>query len=229
MESHEFENPELESDPFETPPHEVRVVVRPATSTGNPVRGPARWLRLDVWGTALLSTRARVELHAAALVLGIVFAFELVAWTVLFHFVISADLAFDLFVAPGTDPASIRLVFDGVEAITVDEDGNLRLQTAAGDLLQRAPVLFQEGASGRVPRDGRFVLLDERTVGFAVTSHDPSRELVIDRVMALEDEEIDLDQLKWVVLMVLFNQPGRESAYAWMEDLVIDQVGERLN
>jgi Smg protein len=56
-----------------------------------------------------------------------------------------------------------------------------------------------------------------------------SRELVIDRVMALEDEEMDLDQLKWVVLMVLFNQPGRESAYAWMEDLVIDHVGERLN
>ena len=56
-----------------------------------------------------------------------------------------------------------------------------------------------------------------------------SRELVIDRVMALEDEEIDLDQLKWVVLMVLFNQPGHESAYAWMEDLVIDHAGEFLN
>ena len=45
----------------------------------------------------------------------------------------------------------------------------------------------------------------------------------------MRPEEIDLDQLKWVVLMVLFNQPGRESAYAWMEDLVIDQVGDRLN
>jgi Smg protein len=56
-----------------------------------------------------------------------------------------------------------------------------------------------------------------------------SRERVIDRVMALEGEEIDLEQLKWVVLMVLFNQPGRESAFAWMEDLVIDQAGERLN
>lgn len=56
-----------------------------------------------------------------------------------------------------------------------------------------------------------------------------SRELVIDRVMALEDDEIDLDQLKWVVLMVLFNQPGHETAYAWMEDLVIDHAGEFLN
>ena len=51
-----------------------------------------------------------------------------------------------------------------------------------------------------------------------------SRELVIDRVMALETEEIDLEQLKWVVLMVLFNQPGEEVAYAWMEDLVFDKA-----
>ena len=51
-----------------------------------------------------------------------------------------------------------------------------------------------------------------------------TREMVIDRVMALESEEIDLEQLKWVVLMVLFNQPGREAAYAWMEDLVFDEM-----
>lgn len=43
------------------------------------------------------------------------------------------------------------------------------------------------------------------------------RELVVDRAMALEQDEMDLDDLKWVVLMVLFNQPGSEAAYAWME------------
>ena len=35
--------------------------------------------------------------------------------------------------------------------------------------------------------------------------------------MALDQDELDLDDLKWVVLMVLFNQPGSEAAYAWME------------
>jgi Smg protein len=49
-----------------------------------------------------------------------------------------------------------------------------------------------------------------------------NRELVIDRVMALEGDEIDLRELKWVVMMVLFNQPGLEAAYAWMEDQVFD-------
>ncbi len=54
---------------------------------------------------------------------------------------------------------------------------------------------------------------------------DPTnRELVIDRVMALESEEISLEQLKWVVLMVLFNQPGQEAAFIWMEDLVYNEM-----
>lgn len=43
------------------------------------------------------------------------------------------------------------------------------------------------------------------------------RELVLDRAMALDQDTLDLDDLKWVVLMVLFNQPGAEAAYAWMQ------------
>ena len=43
------------------------------------------------------------------------------------------------------------------------------------------------------------------------------RELVLDRALALDQEELEIDDLKWVVLMVLFNQPGSEAAYAWME------------
>ncbi len=52
------------------------------------------------------------------------------------------------------------------------------------------------------------------------------RELVIDRVMALEVDEVDLDDLKWIVLMVLFNQPGQEANYAWMENYIFDESAE---
>jgi Smg protein len=55
------------------------------------------------------------------------------------------------------------------------------------------------------------------------------RELAIDRAMALESEDFDLDQLKWVILMVLFNQPGQEASYAWIEDLVFDDVSNCLH
>lgn len=56
-----------------------------------------------------------------------------------------------------------------------------------------------------------------------------TRELVIDRAMALEAEEIDLQELKWVILMVLFNQPGQEAALAWIEDLIFDDMSEHLH
>lgn len=48
-----------------------------------------------------------------------------------------------------------------------------------------------------------------------------SRELVIDRAMALEDhEEVGVEELKWITLLVLLNQPGQETAFAQMESLV---------
>ena len=72
---------------------------------------------------------------------------------------------------------------------------------------------------------GAFILFLARSGG--LDSH--TRELVIDRVMSLDTDEIDSEQLKWVILMVLFNQPGQEQAYAWMEDLVFDGVQEHLH
>ena len=42
--------------------------------------------------------------------------------------------------------------------------------------------------------------------------------------MALDNAEIDLEQVKWIILMVLFNRPGQEDAYARMEELVFDDV-----
>ena len=56
---------------------------------------------------------------------------------------------------------------------------------------------------------------------------DPTgREHIIDRAMALESEEIDLTQLKWVVLMVLFNQSGSDEAYVWMENMVLENLSK---
>jgi Smg protein len=55
-----------------------------------------------------------------------------------------------------------------------------------------------------------------------------TREVVIDRVMALEVEEIDLNHMKWVTMMVLCNQPGQEYVYAWMEDVVLNGVDAKL-
>jgi len=48
-----------------------------------------------------------------------------------------------------------------------------------------------------------------------------SREIILDRVIAL-DVELELEQLKWIMMIVLYSQPGEQTAYAWMENLVFD-------
>jgi len=47
-----------------------------------------------------------------------------------------------------------------------------------------------------------------------------SRELVIDRVLAIDHPHVSVDEIKWVVLLVLMNRPGREDAFTQMEDMV---------
>jgi Smg protein len=56
-----------------------------------------------------------------------------------------------------------------------------------------------------------------------------NREIVIDRAMALEDEEISLEKLKWITLMVLLSQPNEEIAFSRMEDFVYDLVPNYLH
>ncbi len=98
-----------------------------------------------------------------------------------------------------------------------------------------APIMLTTSHSIRVFTHQETNRLDLECRGFLMFLEqlgvlDPAnRELVIDRIMALESEEIDLAQLKWVILMVLFNQPGQEAAFAWMEDLVFDEMPNNLH
>lgn len=45
-------------------------------------------------------------------------------------------------------------------------------------------------------------------------------EMVIDCVMGLEIDEFEFDDLKWIILMVLFNVLGNENVYIVMEELL---------
>lgn len=82
--------------------------------------------------------------------------------------------------------------------------------------------------STRIYSDNEQLMLDLECRGFIVFLEQinvlcsTTREMVIDRVMEIDAEDFCLVDLKWVVLMVLFNVPGKESAYEQMEDLIFD-------
>ena len=83
----------------------------------------------------------------------------------------------------------------------------------------RAIRVFNEEEYTRLDSDCRGYIMYLEQIGILTPAQ---RELVIDRLMALGEEEADIEQIKWVVLMVLFSQPGQENAYARMEDLVFE-------
>ncbi|HET6724800.1 MAG TPA: DUF494 domain-containing protein [Gammaproteobacteria bacterium] len=122
--------------------------------------------------------------------------------------------------AAGFPRSEVGKAFDWLEALAVDED--------------KIAALTGEGAI-RVFSDREMARLDIRCRGFLrhlenVGILDPAhREVVIDRILALEADTVDLDDVKWVVLMVLFNQPGQEMAFARMEGLVFEDRGAMLH
>ncbi len=105
------------------------------------------------------------------------------------------------------------------------------------DMAQRQTegLVLADDRSIRLYSDQELTRLDAQCRGFLLHLEQggilspATRELVIDRVMALEDEDVDVEDLKWIVLMVLFNQPGHEDAYVWMENYVFDNVTEYLH
>lgn len=78
----------------------------------------------------------------------------------------------------------------------------------------------------RLGIEGRGLLLYLEQIGII----DPiTREMAIDRIMALDPREIDLGRIKWVILMVLFNQPDKKTALTLMQDMVLADAFDVLH
>ncbi len=109
------------------------------------------------------------------------------------------------------------------------------LEGLASQREQPDTIKLSDMPSVRMFSDQELAKLDAECRGFLMFLEQAKvldlndRELVIDRIMALESDEIDLQQLKWVVLMVLFNQPDKEAAITWMEDIVMDDLNADLH
>jgi len=91
---------------------------------------------------------------------------------------------FDFEVAPGADPAQIRLAYQGAEKLRVDASGDLVLTTRLGDLTQHRPLVYQEIAGKRVAVAASY-RLEGSTAGIELAAYDHSQPLVIDPATTL--------------------------------------------
>ena len=81
--------------------------------------------------------------------------------------------------------------------------------------------LFSDVEHRKIGEEGLSFLMFLERLGIF---HGEIREHVIDRIMALDTQSVDLSQIRWVVLMILFNTPGNESNYTWLQNLNSDKA-----
>jgi hypothetical protein len=94
------------------------------------------------------------------------------------------QLEYDFTVAPGANPAAITLAFAGAQSLNFDAQGNLVLHTSGGDVIEHAPVLYQEIGGVRQAVAGHYVLHAGGRVAFAVGAYDPDKALVVDPLLS---------------------------------------------
>jgi hypothetical protein len=104
-----------------------------------------------------------------------------------------ARLEHDFVVRPGGNPANIRLGFEGAERVELNTSGDLVLRLPdGGELIQHAPVIYQEADGAKKPVEGGYVLLDSSpegkaglpAVGFRIARYDPGKTLYIDPLLS---------------------------------------------
>jgi hypothetical protein len=102
-------------------------------------------------------------------------------------------LEYDIVAAPGADTSKIKFVIEGGNRTSLDQQGNLRIETGSGSLTIRSPKIYQELADGtRAPVVGALTLakgattiarIEHHEVGIRLAAYDHTRPIVIDPVM----------------------------------------------
>ncbi len=122
-------------------------------------------------------------------------------------------------VAAGFPAAEVDKAFDWLEGLA---DNRLARDSAPEAALR----VFSAAEQSRLDTASRGFLMHLEQSGVI----DPTtRELILDRLMALDEEEIDIERLKWVTLMVLFNEPDQEETYDWIENMVFADEAAHLH
>ena len=115
----------------------------------------------------------------------------------------------------GFAPAKVERALDWLTDLAFHHGG----EPLAADTVHGGVRVFSDSELARLSTECRGFLMTLERLGVLSA---PQREIVVDRMLALDADELDTEQLKWVVLMVLSSQPGQEQAFARMEDLVLD-------
>ena len=91
-------------------------------------------------------------------------------------------LEYDFIVSPGADPSRIQLAYEGASSVRIDNQGDLVLTTAAGELRQYRPRVHQVIDGKQVAVEASYRLRGAKA-RIELARYDATRPLVIDPVL----------------------------------------------
>jgi len=92
-------------------------------------------------------------------------------------------LEYDFVVRPGARPEDIRLAYNGIDSLTI-ENSELVIGTAFGNIKQEKPYIYQQIADETVEVAGGFSPGSDKAYGFYVAAYNDRYPLVIDPTLA---------------------------------------------
>jgi hypothetical protein len=90
------------------------------------------------------------------------------------------QLEYDFVVAPGTDPRSIHLAFQGGGKPSINPNGDLVFGGTGEAVRFQKPVIYQVVGEVKKPVEGSYVMASASSIAFRLGKYDHSQPLVID-------------------------------------------------
>jgi len=86
----------------------------------------------------------------------------------------------EFYISFGSDYQQIRVSYQGVNSLKIANEGELVIETALGELVEKTPFAYQEIEGIRSEIEAQYALLEDASVGFRLEKHDPDYPVVID-------------------------------------------------
>ncbi|GIC78456.1 DUF494 family protein [Moritella sp. F3] len=140
------------------------------------------------------------------------------------EFLVDRDNLLDELIQAGFAEAEIHKAITWIENLVELRSGDVQthLQVSSVESMR----IYTENEQFYINTECRGFLLFLEHINVLNTE---TREMAIARLVELENTNLDLEDIKWVILMVLFNVPNGEQAYLKMEELVHEKAHNYLH
>ncbi len=113
----------------------------------------------------------------------------------------------------GFEITRIDKALNWLENIATMQDGSIQPFANTSDSMR----IYSEAEKLKLDAKSRGFLLFMENMGQLDANQ---REMVINQIMSLDDNTLSLDDLKWVVMMVLGNSNNQQLPAEWLESIV---------